>query len=270
MKKKLIQILMLLVATVSVGSFVSCKDTNEDLYNELRTQSLSALDDESSLRAALDTRIGQAEGRITALETWRTTVIDPWKTTIDKWQGNIDTWKDSVNADLKDTDDSLTVHRTAIDALTAALQKQINDYNALIAALGTPKALDFYTQAEVKAFIDGLQLQIDNIKTALDDLAKSDALTALEANLKAADELIKKDIADLKTAVAEAKAASAKNAQDISKLAERVATLEATMKKVEEDVSAAMTTATAAKVFPAPHPPRQRLIPGSRRTAGIN
>ena len=247
MKKKLIQILMLLVATVSVGSFVSCKDTNEDLYNELRTQSLSALDDESSLRAALDTRIGQAEGRITALETWRTTVIDPWKTTIDKWQGNIDTWKDSVNADLKDTDDSLTVHRTAIDALTAALQKQINDYNALIAALGTPKALDFYTQAEVKAFIDGLQLQIDNIKTALDDLAKSDALTALEANLKAADELIKKDIADLKTAVAEAKAASAKNAQDISKLAERVATLEATMKKVEEDVSAAMTTATAAK-----------------------
>ena len=38
MKKKLIQILMLLVVAVSVGSFVSCKDTNEDLYNELRTQ----------------------------------------------------------------------------------------------------------------------------------------------------------------------------------------------------------------------------------------
>ena len=36
MKKKLIQILMLLVATVSIGSFVSCKDTNEDLYTDLR------------------------------------------------------------------------------------------------------------------------------------------------------------------------------------------------------------------------------------------
>ena len=38
MKKKLIQLLMLLVAAVSVGAFVSCKDTNEDYYNELRTQ----------------------------------------------------------------------------------------------------------------------------------------------------------------------------------------------------------------------------------------
>ena len=36
MKKKLIKIFMLLVATVSIGAFVSCKDTNEDLYNELR------------------------------------------------------------------------------------------------------------------------------------------------------------------------------------------------------------------------------------------
>ncbi len=36
MKKKLIQILMLLVVAVSIGAFVSCKDTNEDLYNELR------------------------------------------------------------------------------------------------------------------------------------------------------------------------------------------------------------------------------------------
>ena len=38
MKKKLIQILMLLVVAVSIGAFVSCKDTNEDLYNELRYQ----------------------------------------------------------------------------------------------------------------------------------------------------------------------------------------------------------------------------------------
>ena len=38
MKKKLIQILMLLVVAVSIGAFVSCKDTNEDLYNELRNQ----------------------------------------------------------------------------------------------------------------------------------------------------------------------------------------------------------------------------------------
>lgn len=34
MKKKLIQILMLLVVAVSMGAFVSCKDTNDDLRNE--------------------------------------------------------------------------------------------------------------------------------------------------------------------------------------------------------------------------------------------
>ena len=38
MKKKLIQFLMLPIVAVSIGAFVSCKDTNEDLYNEFRTE----------------------------------------------------------------------------------------------------------------------------------------------------------------------------------------------------------------------------------------
>ena len=68
MKKKLFQVLMLLVATVSVGSFVSCKDTNEDLYNELRTQSIT---DDATLKQALETRIDELAGKIGALEAWK-------------------------------------------------------------------------------------------------------------------------------------------------------------------------------------------------------
>ena len=61
MKKKLIQILMLLVVAVSVGSFVSCKDTNEDLYNELRTQYIK---DNASLKDAFDAQVAELEDQI--------------------------------------------------------------------------------------------------------------------------------------------------------------------------------------------------------------
>ena len=62
MKKKLIQILMLAFVAVSIGSFVSCKDTNEDLYNQLRTDNVAQqnlLDYYQSLIAGLDARIPQ-------------------------------------------------------------------------------------------------------------------------------------------------------------------------------------------------------------------
>ena len=53
MKKKLIQILMLSVIAVSVGSFVSCKDTNEDMYNDLQTQTAAALAENADLKQDL-------------------------------------------------------------------------------------------------------------------------------------------------------------------------------------------------------------------------
>ena len=66
MKKKLIQILMLLVVAVSVGSFVSCKDTNEDLYNELRTQYIK---DNASLKDAFDAQIAELERQLGQYKT---------------------------------------------------------------------------------------------------------------------------------------------------------------------------------------------------------
>lgn len=61
MKKKLIQILMLLVVAVSIGAFVSCKDTNEDLYNELRN-------DPNLGNETLATRLAELQGELDKLK----------------------------------------------------------------------------------------------------------------------------------------------------------------------------------------------------------
>ena len=272
MKKKLIQILMLLVATVSVGSFVSCKDTNEDLYNELRTQSLSALDDESSLRAALDTRIGQAEARITALEAWRTRVIalETWQTTINTWKTGVDGRLDGIDGRLDGIDGRLDgidgrldgidgrldgidgkitgieTRLDGVDILTGSLGDRIKTLEDYIKLLGDPKALDFYTQAEVNALISKLTSDINGITSTLGTLASSDDLTALEAKQDAAIGLINKAIENLQAAIDEAKKANGETAEKVNDLTERVAKLEVAMAKVEDDVAEAMKTATTA------------------------
>ena len=78
MKKKLIQILMLLVVAVSIGAFVSCKDTNEDLYNELRNQTSvgdqTLADRLAKLQADLDA-LKASTGNCTCDKNLRTELI---------------------------------------------------------------------------------------------------------------------------------------------------------------------------------------------------
>ena len=102
MKKKLIQILMLLVVAVSVGSFVSCKDTNEDLYNELRTQYIK---DNASLKDAFDAQIAELERQL----------------------GQYKTALDAINSCECDED--------ALNGLINGLTEQINGINGQIATL---------------------------------------------------------------------------------------------------------------------------------------
>ena len=63
MKKKIIQSLMLLLVAVGVGTFVSCKDTNEDLYNEYRSQAVDA----QTLQQRLNDLESTLNGRIVDL-----------------------------------------------------------------------------------------------------------------------------------------------------------------------------------------------------------
>ena len=125
MKKKLIQILMLMVATVSVGSFVSCKDTNEDLYNELRHQNLETL----TLAEALDARVAALEDLMGKLESCA--FLD--STVLLGWINNEDQY----------------------------LQAQIDAINAALAELA--KADNYYTKEQIDKMRDAIQAQIDLI-----------------------------------------------------------------------------------------------------------
>ena len=108
MKKKLIQILMLLVAAVSMGAFVSCKDTNEDLYNQLRDETGKAIDRSQTMEQYLQQQIDLLKGQIAAYET----ALD-----------NIKQCSCSDPGGLKDIVTGLTTQitnmQTVIDALTS-------------------------------------------------------------------------------------------------------------------------------------------------------
>ena len=64
MNKKLIRILMIAAIAVGVGTFVSCKDTNADLANELREQGVT---DNTTLKNALEQQKQLMQSQIDAL-----------------------------------------------------------------------------------------------------------------------------------------------------------------------------------------------------------
>lgn len=216
MKKKLFQVLMLLVATVSVGSFVSCKDTNEDLYNELRTQSIT---DDATLKQALETRIDELAGKIGALEAWKAE-IEAWKATI-KSCGCPDD----------------------VAGLIAGLQAQIDAIDAYTKAEADAK---FLTEAQVNALLAKLKTeQIDPINAIIATLAKASDLDAYETKTDAALQTITKTIADLQVALEAAKCEC-----DLTKYDEALITLgqlEVKMANAEADIAQALADASAAK-----------------------
>ena len=166
MKKKLIQILMLLVATVSVGSFVSCKDTNEDLYNELRTQNL----ENATVAEALAARIAALEALV---------------------------------ADIKSCECDTTLLLSWVNAEDQYLQDQIDALNTAIEELG--KAENYYTKAEIdKMFSDLADLyaklaDFAALKKAFEDHVTQNTIdiTLLQEKVKDIEEW-KKDIVSCK------------------------------------------------------------------------
>ena len=149
MKKKLIQILMLLVATVSVGAFVSCKDTNEDMYNDLRTQTATALSENASLRSALQEWVIKLQEQITkyeALEATLSTIntcncdpssIPDYSSIISTINGEISTINGKITdittdmtglrADISGMDDDISDLEDNINAQLKTITKLIGD-----------------------------------------------------------------------------------------------------------------------------------------------
>ena len=219
MKKKLIQILMLSVVAVSVGSFVSCKDTNEDLYNELNTQMTQKFAENASMWDALN--------------AWKQTA----QQTLDRYQGLLDELRADVNGkvDQDDFDD-------AIDGIN----QQFLDLNTLIAGLQGDIANlqnDKADKTEVARLIADLQTQITTNKNLLQTLLDENLITRVADN-EAAIATLQGAIADLQNQI---NLANQTNTAKFEDVLERLVKLETNVPLIAQKVEQALNLGQEAK-----------------------
>ena len=233
MKKKLIQILMLLVTTVSVGSLVSCKDTNEDLYNELRTQAIA---DNASLTDALKIQ----EGRLNDM-------IEKYQNLLLQLQG-INSCPCDLSVVPQAVQDAIDDAANDVSAtLTASFLGQINEINDLIETLATLENIeDMATTTQVNGAIENLRLLIEGIQNGLNTLESQNLQTQISANLVAQNAL-EKELNDLKKALNELKAADGYDIiQRLTKVEEALIGAESRFSTIEENLTTAQATANNA------------------------
>lgn len=211
---------MLLVAAASMGAFVSCKDTNEDLYNELRTELLNEINENTTLANALEQRISQLESKLQSLEAW--------KAEMEQWKANLE---------------SCTCPDNVQDLITN-LNIQIQEINEYLEILGDPKALDFYTKAEIDAKILTLTNMINNINDIIATLAKASDLDAFKEKTDNALNTINEKIEELEKALEDAKCEC--DPAKFQEVLDRLTTLETKMVQAEKDIQQALNDAKAA------------------------
>jgi len=262
MKKKLIQILMLLVATVSVGSFVSCKDTNEDLYNELRTQNL----ENATVAEALAARIDALEKLVAGIESCECDTV--------KMLG----WVNSEDAYLQAQIAALDAALGALDADTyskAEVDKLLADladeYAALADFLDLKKDYDTYVLTN-NAAVQVLKDKVKDLEDALKDIVSCkcdlEKLGILEGRIIEAEANAKEALDGLKAIekIANAAQVAADKAQqaadkaqqaadDAAKLAQSASSTATEAKAIAETcktlLDTALKTATEAKTIAA-------------------
>lgn len=206
MKNKITKLFMLLVAAASMGAFVSCKDTNEDLYNELRTE---LINENTTLAEALNNRIGELEGKLSELEAWK---------------AQLEQWKESINS----------------CNCPGNVQELINNLNIQIQEINN-YLTNVYTKGEVDEKVQTLTTMIVNINNIIGTLATLDQLTDLQNQTADALDKITQTIDDLKAELEKAKCeCDPAKFQDVL---DRLATLETQMAKAIEDIKVATKTA---------------------------
>lgn len=208
MKKKLIKSLMLLMVAGGVGAFVSCKDTNVDLYNEYRAQAIA---DNATLQEAFEKQIEQLEKQIGTYEI--------------------------ALGNIKQCD----CNKDALQAVIDGLNLQIGNINTTLGKLDTDKA----NKEAVQLIIDGLNQQISDINTALSPIVSrfntiADKVDAHET----AKGLLEQAINDLKTQLALIKECDC--AEDRADLRNNIVDLQARMLAAENLAQQAMNLATTA------------------------
>lgn len=227
MKKKLIQLLMLLVAAVSVGAFVSCKDTNEDYYNELRTQYIK---DNATLQEAFDAQVAKLEEQIAT-----------YKAALDSLEKAFAGFN------------SCECDSNALKAVIKGLTDQIESINEQIEILtnGLANAATKEELGAVNHTIDLLTQQVNTIDEALKNLiAAFNPLASDVAAAKAAQEIMQGIINNLQEELRKIREDLANNSQcqcDYNYVTSKLAELEARMTGAEAQAKQALQFATDAK-----------------------
>ena len=227
MKKKLIQLLMLLVAAVSVGAFVSCKDTNEDYYNELRTQYIK---DNATLQEAFDAQVAKLEEQIAT-----------YKAALDSLEKAFAGFN------------SCECDSNALKAVIKGLTDQIESINKQIEILtnGLANAATKEELGAVNHTIDLLTQQVNTIDDALKTLiAAFNPLASDVAAAKAAQEIMQGVINNLQEELRKIREDLANNSQcncDYNYVTSKLAELEARMTGAEAQAKQALQFATDAK-----------------------
>lgn len=207
MKNKITKLFMLLVAAASMGAFVSCKDTNEDLYNELRTELLNEINKNTTLANALEIRISQVEQQIEDLKSWKAQ-MEEWKKSIkscDCPDVNSCTCPKDADKLIKDLQDLVNQIKQDIDD-DVEQEDLINIFNEINNIIENYATIEQVTQINTSLSIleQTLTKKIDDLQKALED-AKCGCPEDVAGRLHALEQFMLEAREDIQTALALAK-----------------------------------------------------------------
>ena len=159
MKKKFFQILLMGAVTVSMGMFVSCKDTNADMYKQLELK----IDENSKLDDVVNAKLQQLEALQQQLEE-KIALIKPCNCPENMSQ----TIQELVDFMNKVNEAAATGDDKSLETLKGLVQGIIENYqtvNNFFNNIGV-------SEAELQAAVDLLNARIDAIKQCECDLSK--------------------------------------------------------------------------------------------------
>lgn len=263
MKKKLTQILMLLVAVVSIGAFVSCKDTNEDRYNSLSTQTATALSENASLKTALQELTQKLNDQIDKYDALEkklaginscTCDLTGINNSISGLQGSVSTIQGDIRviqADYSGVKTAIGDMKDDISDLGSNLNSQLQTITGLIKDLQNLQGQVGDNKTAITALtslINGLQTQVTKNETLLsaltnlpNDVAQQQALIAT----------LRTEIATLKAWKDQVKTCNCDNYNNVitvlSKLQQEMATAQAKVESALNNAASAQATATDAQ-----------------------
>ena len=219
---------MLIVAMLfaTVGSYVSCKDYDEDAYADM-------LGENSKLEELVNEQIEILNDQIDALEQAQ----KECKENCAAWKQEINIWKEYVENNYV-TVEEYNKHIAEYTAFVAenqaqhdALSKQIEDVKSEL--LAANEALKAEMQAELLKVQNDLNTLIVALQTQLDELSTTVANNKAELEKAIAD-----NKAELEKAIADNKAELEKKIEDeIANLEKRVAANETAITDIKSDLS---------------------------------